>query len=151
MQPAQTPSSDTEPASGSSEVPAVAAPASASEERRGFPLRAAVAYPAAALSGLLYFLAFPGMEVWPLAFVALVPLILALRQQTPRRALLLGWLAGLVMTMLGFYWLIEMLEVFSGFPLPLCVLFMTLLWCLPSGSDRPFGVALRARRAARLA
>ncbi len=133
MQPAQTPSSDTEPASGSSEVPAVAAPASASEERRGFPLRAAVAYPAAALSGLLYFLAFPGMEVWPLAFVALVPLILALRQQTPRRALLLGWLAGLVMTMLGFYWLIEMLEVFSGFPLPLCVLFMTLLCAYQAG------------------
>lgn len=85
------------------------------------------------LSGALYFLAFPGMDVWPLGFVALVPLILALRRQTPRRGLLLGWLAGLTMTSLGFYWLIGMLQTFSGFPLPLCVLFATLLSAYQGG------------------
>ncbi len=85
------------------------------------------------LSGVLYFLAFPGIDLWPLAFVALVPLILALRGQTPRRALLFGWLSGFTMTMLGFYWLLEMLETFSGFPLPLCVLFMALLCAYQAG------------------
>jgi apolipoprotein N-acyltransferase len=79
------------------------------------------------LSGFLYFLAFPGVELWPLGFVALVPLIVALEGQTPRRALLLGWVAGLTMTSLGFYWLLNMLETFSGFPAPICAIFLLLL------------------------
>jgi apolipoprotein N-acyltransferase len=87
----------------------------------------------AVLSGVLYFLAFPGIDLWPLAFVALVPLILALRGQTPKRALFFGWLSGFTMTMLGFYWLLEMLQTFSGFPLPLCALFMALLCAYQAG------------------
>ncbi len=85
------------------------------------------AYGAAVLCGFLYFLAFPGIDVWPLSFVALVPLIVALRGQTPRRAFGLGWAAGFTMTMAGFYWLLDMLRTFSGFPTPLCVLFMAIL------------------------
>ncbi len=94
----------------------------------GYPLLGGrAAYAAAALSGVLYFLAFPGIDVWPLAFVALVPLIVALRGQRARRATALGWLAGFAMTMLGFYWLLGMLQTFSGFPWPLCLLFMAIL------------------------
>jgi len=85
------------------------------------------AYGLAFLSGFLYFLAFPGVDVWPLAFVALAPLIVALRGQPVRRATALGWVAGFTMTMCGFYWLIEMLKVFSGFGLPLCLVFMSIL------------------------
>jgi apolipoprotein N-acyltransferase len=85
------------------------------------------AYGLALLSGFLYFLAFPGIDIWPLAFVALVPLIVALRGQTVRRATALGWTAGFTMTMCGFYWLIEMLKAFSGFPVPVCLLFMAIL------------------------
>ncbi len=84
-------------------------------------------------SGLLYFLAFPGLDLWPLSFVGLVPLIVALRGQSPRRALWLGWLSGFTMTMFGFYWLLNMLETFSGFPLPLCVLFMAILCAYQAG------------------
>ncbi|MCC6553102.1 MAG: apolipoprotein N-acyltransferase [Polyangiaceae bacterium] len=91
------------------------------------PLPAGPAYGLAALSGLLYFLGFPGVDIWPLSFIALAPLIVAMRRQTPRRAAGLGWTAGFVMTMTGFYWLLEMLRVFSGFPIPLCALFMVLL------------------------
>ncbi|MEB2312894.1 MAG: apolipoprotein N-acyltransferase [Sorangiineae bacterium] len=90
-------------------------------------LGARAAYPLAFLSGLLYFLAFPGIDLWPLAFVALAPLIVALRGQRARRATALGWLAGFTMTMFGFYWLMEMLQTFSGFPWPLCLVFMALL------------------------
>jgi apolipoprotein N-acyltransferase len=91
------------------------------------------AYALAFLSGFLYFLAFPGIDLWPLSFVALVPLIVALRGQTAKRALGLGWLAGFTMTMFGFYWLLEMLKVFSGFPLPLCILFMAILCAFQAG------------------
>ncbi len=90
-------------------------------------VNAKAAYGLAFLSGFLYFLAFPGIDVWPLAFVALVPLIVALRGQTVRRATGLGWLAGFTMTMCGFYWLLEMLRVFSGFGTALCLVFMSIL------------------------
>ena len=85
------------------------------------------------LSGALYFAAFPGMDLWPLSFVALVPLMIALRGQTPRRGLWLGWVSGFTMTMSGFYWLLEMLLAFSGFPTVLCILFMSLLCAYQAG------------------
>ena len=81
----------------------------------------------AVLSGVLYFLAFPGVDLWPLTFVALAPLVVALEGQTPRRATWLGWAAGFTMTMLGFYWLLDMLETFSGFGAPLCLVFAGIL------------------------
>src|SRR5687767_1830110 len=68
-------------------------------------LGARIAYPLAALSGFVYFLGFPGVNAWPLAFVAQVPLLLALRGQTPRRAAGLGLLAGFMISVTGFYWL----------------------------------------------
>jgi apolipoprotein N-acyltransferase len=112
------------------------------------PLGAKAAYGLAALTGFLYFLAFPGLDLWPFAFVALVPLIVALRGQTLRRAAGLGWTAGFVMTMTGFYWLLEMLEVFSGFPLPLCFLFMCILCAYQGGRIALAGyLAGRAERA----
>jgi apolipoprotein N-acyltransferase len=85
------------------------------------------------ISGGLYFAAFPGVDIWPLAFVALVPLIVALDGQTARRGLWLGWVSGFTMTMSGFYWLLEMLRVFSGFDTPLCVLFMSFLCAYQAG------------------
>ncbi len=111
-------------------VPAEVAPAPMPVphgKRSVFPLSGKAAAAAAFFSGLLYFLAFPGVDLWPLSFIALVPLLLALRGQPPRRALWLGWLSGFTMTMLGFYWLLEMLQTFSGFGVPLCVLFMAIL------------------------
>lgn len=86
-----------------------------------------------ALSGLLYFLAFPGPDVWPFGFVALAPLIIALRGQSPRRGAALGWLMGTVGLSLGFYWLLGMLETFSGFPVALCALFALLLCVYQAG------------------
>jgi apolipoprotein N-acyltransferase len=92
-----------------------------------------IAYPLAVLCGFLYFLAFPGVDIWPLSFVALAPLVVALRGQTPRRALGLGWAAGFTMTMCGFYWLLEMLRVFSGFGTALCLVFMAILCAYQAG------------------
>jgi apolipoprotein N-acyltransferase len=92
-----------------------------------------IAYPLAILSGLLYFLGFPGIDLWPLSFVAFVPLLIALDGQPVGRATALGWTAGFTMTMTGFYWLLEMLKVFSGFPTAVCVLFMAILCAYQGG------------------
>jgi apolipoprotein N-acyltransferase len=91
------------------------------------PLSAPLAYTGAILAGLLYWLAFPGMEMWPLAFVAWVPLVVAMHGQTARRAALLGWTAGLTMNVAGFFWLQKMLQTFSGFPAPICFLFVLIV------------------------
>ena len=108
--------------------------------RRGVPTapnpRTLGARPAAVLAvgcGLLYFFAFPGLDIWPLSFVALAPLVIALHGQSPRRAAWLGWLAGFTMTMLGFYWLLDLLQTFSGFGTPLCLLFTGILCAYQSG------------------
>lgn len=79
------------------------------------------------LGGVLYFAAFPGVDVWPLAFVAFVPVRLALYGQAPRRATLLGALFGFAVTMTGFSWLLDMLKTFSGFPTLACLGLMVLL------------------------
>lgn len=86
----------------------------------------------ALLSGVLYFVAFAGFDVWPLTFVCLVPLYVSLSGQTPKRATWLGFLTGLAMNVGGFYWLVNMLRTFSGFPTPLCLLF-TLIICAYQG------------------
>jgi apolipoprotein N-acyltransferase len=86
------------------------------------PLAVTPAYGLATLSGILYFLGFPGIDIWPLSFVALVPLLIAMRGQSNRRAAGLGWMAGFTMNMLGFYWLTPMLKTFGGLPLPLAFL-----------------------------
>ena len=86
----------------------------------------------AIVSGLLYFVAFAGFDVWPLTFVCLVPLYVSLIGQTPKRATWLGFLTGLAMNVGGFYWLVNMLRTFSGFPTALC-LFFTLFICAYQG------------------
>ena len=74
------------------------------------------------------FTRYPGVDLWPLSLVALVPLILALRGQTTRRCVGLGWTAGMVISVFGFYWLREMLVIFSKTPEPLPTL-LTVLMC----------------------
>jgi apolipoprotein N-acyltransferase len=103
------------------------------------PLPPKLAYPLSFLSGLLYWLAFPGIDVWPISFVALVPLFVALAGQTPKRGLWIGWTAGFGMTITGFYWLSYTLQVFSGFPLPLCWLFQGILCGYQAGRIGLFG------------
>ena len=87
----------------------------------------------AVLCGVCYFLAFPGIDFWPLGFVALIPLRVALVGQTPKRAFWLGWLSGLVMISLGFYWMVEMMRTFSGFSTPICMLLLTIVNAFQAG------------------
>ncbi len=50
----------------------------------------------AAVSASVLYAAFPPLEVWQLAWVALIPLLLALSQLRPAQGFLLGWLFGAV-------------------------------------------------------
>lgn len=100
----------------------------------GRPLvRGRLAEAGAILSGIVYFVAFAGFDVWPLTFVAFVPLYLALFGQSTKRAAWLGFLTGLSMNLGGFYWLLNMLKTFSGFPTALCLVFVVIICAYQGG------------------
>jgi apolipoprotein N-acyltransferase len=125
--------SSTEQDDRPAEPAAPASPAVAASWRPRVILSTRKALGLATLSTLLYALALPSFDLWPLAFVAQAPLLVALRGQSVRDATLYGWLGGFPGTMLGFYWLTPMLKTFSGFPLPACVLFAAALSLYQAG------------------
>ncbi|MEJ5377823.1 MAG: apolipoprotein N-acyltransferase [bacterium] len=79
------------------------------------------------LSGLLAALAFPDWELWPLAWVALVPLFWALEALGPRQAATLGWMAGALHYGILLYWLVGTMQTYGRLPLVLAVAVMVLL------------------------
>ncbi|HEY2682010.1 MAG TPA: apolipoprotein N-acyltransferase [Steroidobacteraceae bacterium] len=69
------------------------------------------------LSGCLWFLSVTPFDLAPLAWIASVPMLLAIdRTPSYRRALFLGWWAGVVESGGGFYWLIDVQQRFAEFP-----------------------------------
>lgn len=87
----------------------------------------------AALTGFLFYVSYPGLDVWPVAFVAWIPWMLALRGSSPRQAIVQGLAAGLIVGVFGFYWLMNMLETFSGFPSWICALLMVIVCAYQAG------------------
>lgn len=85
---------------------------------------------AAAASGALLVLAFPDFELWPLAWVGLVPLLFVIaRRPQSGRAFVLGWLAGTVFFYGACHWLTFPMIRYGGIPAPaayLLLLFPTL-------------------------
>jgi apolipoprotein N-acyltransferase len=98
----------------------------------------------AALSGGLYVLALPGVDLWPFGFVALAPLVVALCGQTPARGAAVGFVSGFTMSVLGFHWLYGTLAVFGGLPAPAALAIM-LLMCAYQGGRMTIAGWLTAR------
>ena len=71
------------------------------------------------LAGCLIFTSFPfraepASNIWPFAFIGLVPFLFALEGATAKRGFWLGWLTGFVTNMGGFWWISHVLENFGG-------------------------------------
>jgi apolipoprotein N-acyltransferase len=71
---------------------------------------------AAGATGCLLFLACADFDIWPLAWIGFVPLVVATRATRPRRAVLWGWVAGIVANAGGFYWITHLLQRFGHLP-----------------------------------
>jgi apolipoprotein N-acyltransferase len=82
---------------------------------------------AAITGGILVFLGYAGFEQFYLEWICLVPVLWAIRDQRPGRAFCIGWLAGIVMNIGGFYWAIGMFQRFAGMAWPLAALGLLLL------------------------
>lgn len=65
-------------------------------------------------TGILVVAALPGGVAWPLAFVALTPLALAIRGTTPAQSAALGLVSGVVACGWGFRWVVGPIERFGG-------------------------------------
>ena len=72
---------------------------------------------AAVASAILLILSFPDFDLWPLAWVALTPLLVVIaRRPAPRKAFLLGWLAGTVFFYGSLHWLTFSMVHYGGIP-----------------------------------
>ena len=68
---------------------------------------------AATVSGCMLFIATPDIDIWPLAYLALVPILAVTRSVSPGKAFLWGWLCGTIANAGGFYWVNHLLVVFA--------------------------------------
>jgi apolipoprotein N-acyltransferase len=84
----------------------------------------------ALLSGILLSLSFPKFGLGFIAWIAFVPLLIALRNVSSlRRALFLGWIAGLTACIGILYWITYVVVYYGHLPLFLGVAIMLLLAC----------------------
>lgn len=83
--------------------------------RAASPTRAEVGL--AAASAALLIISFPDFNLWPLAWLALVPLLLAVsRRPQPARSFLLGWLSSTLFFFGSCYWLTYAMVRYGGIP-----------------------------------
>jgi len=69
---------------------------------------------AAISSGIILVLSFAPFGLWPLAFVAFVPLLISLEGQRGRRPFLLGYITGLVFFLGAVYWVVYSMHYYGG-------------------------------------
>jgi apolipoprotein N-acyltransferase len=92
---------------------------------------------AAGASGLLLALSFPDLELWYLAFAALIPLFWAIENECDRvaRPFALGWLWGMVFFLATCWWLTFAPITYAG--MPTAVAYFLLICAAAAGSILP--------------
>ena len=91
------------------------------------PPRFAIAVLLASLAGVLTVSPMLVEPLWPLAWVGLLPLFVALRGVSAARAFVLGWWTETLMYGLGTYWLVNTMVDFGSIPLPLSLVFFVIV------------------------
>ncbi|MCI0483615.1 MAG: apolipoprotein N-acyltransferase [candidate division NC10 bacterium] len=81
----------------------------------------------AALSGVLLALSFPRFDLAPLAFVALIPLLVGLDGVPPLQGTYLGVVAGTVFSLMSIPWVVHTMTAYGKLPLPVSVLLLVAL------------------------
>jgi len=107
------------------------------------------AYGLAMLGGTFYFLGWAGFGFWPLSLVCLVPLWGALELglgRTWRHSVAVAWLYGTVTCAGGYHWLVEFLDVFSGYGYAASALFWLLFSAYLGFNFAVYGLVYRTLR-----
>jgi apolipoprotein N-acyltransferase len=78
-------------------------------------------------SGILLVLGFPQFDLYPISWVALAPLLIALRGKNKKSSFYLGLLTGSIYFIGTIYWVYHSMYFYGGLPLSLSVVLMILL------------------------
>jgi apolipoprotein N-acyltransferase len=81
---------------------------------------------------VLYFLSFLNFHLYALTWICFVPVLFAIRDATPKRALWLGTIFGAVTNGGGFYWITHLIEEFGHLHISLAIAGFVLL-CIYQG------------------
>jgi apolipoprotein N-acyltransferase len=107
-------------------------------------------YGPALLSGLLLVLSFPSFDLYPLAWVAFVPLVVSLWDKRPKEAFFCGLLTGVVYFFGTLYWIYHSITYYGSVPmavsLALVLLLSLYLGLYPGLFAVLFSVKIRATR-----
>src|SRR5690606_4781961 len=94
---------------------------------------------ASALCGVFMFMGAPDPDICGLGFIGWVPWVWSFEGLSPKRAFLVGWVAGFVAVFVGHFWMTELLTRFAGLPdtisipiLALFALFHGMQWGVPA-------------------
>ncbi|MCA1567547.1 MAG: apolipoprotein N-acyltransferase [Acidobacteria bacterium] len=102
----------------------------------------------AVLSAFLLILSFPDFDLWPLAWVGLVPLLVAAARVTrARQAFALGWLAGAIFFYGSCWWLTYSMIHYGGLPRPLAYALLIPVVLIVGLLPATFALALARLRA----
>lgn len=78
-------------------------------------------------AGLAMAAAFPSLDLWPLAWVALLPLLVVVRGLPPSRAFRQGWIFGLSFYLAMLYWVAPTIGNYTQIPFAVSLLLLVLL------------------------
>ena len=114
---------------------AVVAVAEMPRQRFGLPL--------AVLSGLCLAASFPSLEIAPLAWVGLMPLLFAIQGRGPGAAFRLGWTTGTVFFIATCYWVVHTIGSYTELPVPLAAVILLLMSSVVGCYHGAFAAGLR--------
>lgn len=81
----------------------------------------------ALLSGALVVVSIPEIDIWPLGWIALVPLLIAIRGRSFWGAFFYGLVTGYVANAGAFYWIFDLLKSFGHLEAPVAIGLMVVL------------------------
>ncbi|MCW5889918.1 MAG: apolipoprotein N-acyltransferase [bacterium] len=97
----------------------------------------------AAGSGLLLSASFPSLDVTPLAWIGLVPLLLATHGRSVRSAFALGWVAGMTFFLATCYWIVHTISHYTPLPTVVCVVLLVAMSAVLACYHGAFAAGLR--------
>jgi len=105
---------------------------------------------AAVGSGLLLAASLPSLDVAPLAWFGLVPLLLVIREGGVRAAFFTGWLSGTTFFVAVTYWVVHTIRHYTALPGPLAVVLLLLMSLVLGLYMAAFAAGVRWMQARRL-
>jgi apolipoprotein N-acyltransferase len=105
---------------------------------------------AAVGSGILLASSLPSLDLAPLAWIGLVPLLLVIRESGLRTAFVTGWLSGATFFVAVTYWVVHTIGYYTAVPTPVAVVLLLMMSTVLGLYTAVFAVGVRWMQMRRL-